>query len=203
MTDYFALLDEPRRLWIDPEQLKSKFLLLSARAHPDKIHASTRANQESTTRRFAELNSAFNCLREPGKRLRHLLELELGAIVREVHEIPPDLADLFIEIAQLRREVNAFLSETAVIQSPLLRVKVFKQAQEWINQLRAVQKRLGDSQLHLIKELQVLDAEWSCSACDPVQRGVFLQKVEQIYQQFSFYTRWSTQIQETLVQLSL
>ena len=203
MTDYFALLDELRRLWIDPEQLKSKFLTLSARVHPDKIRTTIPPNQETVTRRFAELNSAFNCLREPGKRLRHLLQLELGAIPKEVHEIPSDLADLFVEIAQLRQKVNAFLSETAPIQSPLLRVKVFERAQEWIDRLRAVQQNLANHQADLFQELKTLDADWLCSACDPVQRLVLLQRVEQIHQRLSFYARWNTQIQETLVQLSL
>ncbi len=36
VTDYFALLNEPRRPWLEPETLKSKFLALAAEAHPDK-----------------------------------------------------------------------------------------------------------------------------------------------------------------------
>lgn len=203
MTDYFALFDEPRRLWIDLEQLKAKFLTLTVEAHPDKIHAATPADRETATRRFAELNSAFNCLREPRERLRHLLQLELGAMPKEVLEIPSDLADLFIEIARLQREVNAFLSGAARIQSPLLRVQVFESAQGWIGRLRAVQARLGDRQADFHQELQALDPEWVRSEYDPVQHGVLLQRVEQIHQRLSFYGRWSVQIQEALVQLSL
>ena len=39
MTDYFALLNEPRRPWLDADLLKQTFLTLSAGAHPDKIHS--------------------------------------------------------------------------------------------------------------------------------------------------------------------
>ena len=35
MTDYFNLLSEPRRPWLNPEALKQKFLNLSAEVHPD------------------------------------------------------------------------------------------------------------------------------------------------------------------------
>lgn len=203
MTDYFALLDEPRRLWLDVERLKAKFLALSSAFHPDKIRATTPADQETASRRFAELNAAFNCLRDPKERLRHLLDLELGTTPKEVLEIPSDLADLFIEIARLQREAKAFLAEAVRVQSPLLRAQVFERAQEWLDRLRAVQTRLGDRQAGLLRELQALDAEWVRSENDPAQRGALLHPVEQIHQRLSFYNRWSAQIQETLVQLSL
>src|SRR5688572_2737628 len=45
MTDYFALFDEPRRLWLDPERLKTRFLALSAELHPDKIQTITPADR--------------------------------------------------------------------------------------------------------------------------------------------------------------
>ena len=37
MADYFALLDEPRRPWLDPEELKAKFHALTATVHPDRV----------------------------------------------------------------------------------------------------------------------------------------------------------------------
>src|SRR5882762_9464497 len=119
MTDYFALLDEPRRPWLDAEALKAKFLSRSAEVHPDRAHDASAAVQESASRRFAELNSAFNCLREPKNRLRHLLELELDHKPKDLQEIPADLADLFIEIAQLCRQANAFLGEKSRVGSPM------------------------------------------------------------------------------------
>ena len=203
MTDYFALFDETRRPWLDPERLKTKFLTLSADAHPDKILAATPTDREATNRRFAELNAAFNCLREPRERLRHLLELELGATPSQVREIPADLTDLFSEIARLQREANAFLAEAARVQSPLLRVQLFERAQEWMDRVRAVQRRVGDRRAELLQELHTLDTEWGRVESDPVQRGVLLQRVEQLHQQLSFYTRWYAQLQETIVQLSL
>ncbi len=202
MTDYFALLDEPRCLWVDVERLRSKFLALSGEAHPDKAPPTTADNRETTTRKFTELNAAFTCLRDPKERLRHWLSLELGSKPSEVLEIPSDLADLFIEIAALQRGASAFLTEAAGVHSPLLRVQMFERLQEWIDRLRALQARLCERQADLLRELQVLDGEWVRLHCDPIQRRGFLQRVEQIYQRLSFYTRWTAQIQETLVQLA-
>ena len=78
MTDYFALLNEPRRPWIDSEALKARFLVLTAEAHPDRVHNALPAKKKSAHERYTELNTAYLCLREPRESLRHLLELERG-----------------------------------------------------------------------------------------------------------------------------
>src|SRR5260221_13341315 len=109
MKDYFALLTEPRRPWLDLEQLKAEFLALSAEAHPDRVHQASDAEKGSANQRFAELNAAYNCLREAKSRLQHLLELELGSRPKEVQEIAPETMDLFMEVGQLCREVDRFI----------------------------------------------------------------------------------------------
>src|SRR5215472_9636832 len=76
MVDYFALLDEPRRPWLDAEPLKEKFLALSATVHPDRVHNLSETERAAAQERYTELNAAYQCLREPKERLHHLLELE-------------------------------------------------------------------------------------------------------------------------------
>src|SRR5438445_2111306 len=101
MTDYFALLDEPRRPWLDPEVLKARFLALTAEVHPDRVHGATETEKRTANQRYADLNAAYNCLREPKERLLHLLELERGKKPEEVQKIPAGMMDLFAEIGQL------------------------------------------------------------------------------------------------------
>ncbi len=62
MSDYFALLNEPRRPWLEADPLKQKFLVLSASIHPDKIHSAGESEKSATAKQFAELNAAYNCL---------------------------------------------------------------------------------------------------------------------------------------------
>ena len=68
MTDYFALLDEPRRPWLEPDSLKARFLALSAEVHPDRLHNAPEAQKQAANQQCAELNSAYRCLREPKER---------------------------------------------------------------------------------------------------------------------------------------
>ena len=122
MADYFALLAEPRRPWLDPELLKAKFHALTASVHPDRVHRGTESEKQAANQRYAELNAAYHCLLEPKDRLRHLLELERGDRVEEVQQISSGTMDLFMEISDLCREADAFLAETASVTSPLLKV---------------------------------------------------------------------------------
>jgi curved DNA-binding protein CbpA len=201
VTDYFALLDEPRRPWLDAEALKKKFLALSANAHPDKIHSASQAERSAAAKKFAELNAAYNCLLEPKSRLRHLLQLELGAKPQDVQQIPPALADLFAEVATTCRNTDAFLAEKERSTSPLLQVRLFEQAQEWVERLKLLQAKLGAFHGGLDDTLQSLDAAWMTAG--PSDRISLLPKLEELYRLFSYFNRWSGQIQDRIVQLSL
>ena len=45
MPDYFALLNEPRRPWLDADLLKQKFLALASDLHPDRVHNASEAEK--------------------------------------------------------------------------------------------------------------------------------------------------------------
>ncbi|MGD0745813.1 MAG: hypothetical protein ABSA45_11725 [Verrucomicrobiota bacterium] len=201
MTDYFVLLNEPRRPWLDPESLKQKFLALAAGIHPDRIHNADGLEKAGANRRYAELNAAYHCLVEPKLRLRHLLELELGAKPNDVQQIPAALADLFAEVATTCRNADIFLAEKAQATSPLLQVQLFERTQEWIDRLNDLQKKLNELREKLTGELKSLDERWM--GTDAASRGEILPKLEELYRLFGYFNRWHSQIQERIVQLSL
>jgi len=200
MTDYFALLDEPRRPWLDPQALKTKFLKRAAATHPDKKPGAGEMEKAAANRSYAELNAAFACLAEPKSRLLHFLELELGTKPRDVQQIPAALGDLFAEVAMTCRNADAFLAVKSKAASPLLQVQLFEQAQAWAEQLRALQTRLAGLQGKLTEELKLLDASWTSQAGE---RTVWLNRLEELYRLFGYFNRWNGQIQERIVQLSL
>ncbi|HEX9045436.1 MAG TPA: hypothetical protein VF988_00300 [Verrucomicrobiae bacterium] len=201
MPDYFKLLQESRRPWLEAAALKQKFLTLSASAHPDKLHAGGDAEKTAATKSFAELNAAYTCLAEPKSRLLHLLELELGAKPKDIQEIPTALADLFAEVATTCRNADVFLSEKARISSPLVQVQFFERSQEWVEKLNALVQRLNALREQLINRLQALDEKWI--AADATARPGLLPALEELYRFFGYFNRWNSQIQERIVQLSL
>lgn len=200
MTDFFKLLDEPRRPWLDADLLKQKFLALSAETHPDKILSANENDKLGAAKKFAELNAAYNCLAEPKSRLLHLLELELGAKPKDIQQIPAALADLFAEVANSCRSADNFLAEKAKATSPLLRVQFFERGQEWIEKLNVLQRKLNELREQLMDRLKSLDEKWL--AADTNLRRDILPKLEELYRLFGYFNRWNNQIQERVVQLS-
>jgi curved DNA-binding protein CbpA len=205
MTDAFALLTESRRPWLDAEALKQKFLPLSSAVHPDRTHNAPEAEKQKTTERYAELNAAYNTLREPRDRLLHLLELELGAKPSDIQRIPPGTMDLFVEVGQLCRDVDAFMAQRENVTSPLLKVKLFEQGMEWTDKLQGLQQRINAKRDELAVELQNMNAVWDSPPPigSPERASALpLERLEQVYRIFSYIARWSEQIQERNLQLA-
>jgi len=206
MADYFALLDEPRRPWLDPEVLKDKFHALAATVHPDRVHRATEPEKQEANQRYAELNAAYQCLREPKERLRHLLELERGIKVEDVQKISQGTMDWFMEISQLCRETDAFLEEKASVTSPLLKVRVFERGMALVDRLNSLVEHLNGRREGLIAQMRNLNMAWETAP--PIGSSTRLHvlpcsRLEHIYQDFSYFKRWTQQLQERLVQLSL
>jgi DnaJ-domain-containing protein 1 len=206
MTDHFALLNEPRRPWLDTDALKTRFLALSAEVHPDRVHAGSAAEKEAAHERFALLNTAYNCLRDPKTRLLHLLELELGARPKDVQRIPPGTMELFVEVGQLCRQVDTFLAERAKVTAPMLRVGLFEQGMEWTDRLNGLQQRVNARREELLAEVQQLNAIWEGAPAGGSvarRRALPLERLELVYRVLSYISRWSEQLQERVVQLAM
>jgi len=201
--DYFELLNEPRRPWLDAEELKKKFLALSAAVHPDRVHGSNEDERQAAQARYTELNSAYNRLREPKERLQHFLELELGAKPAQVAEIPGGLMEVFFEVGKLCREVDSFLAERESKNSPLLRVEMFERGQEWTQSLQALQAKLNGRRTELENDLKRLDAEWDARGNDAMRRTRILTELEELFRLFSYFSRWNAQLAERVGRLAV
>jgi curved DNA-binding protein CbpA len=196
MTDYFQLLGQPRRPWLDEALLKQRFLELSSQWHPDRVHNAPEAERRAADQRYAELNAAYQCLREPRDRLRHFLELETGAKPAEIQQAPPELMDQFFEIGRLCREADQLIAEQEKTTSPMLRAKVFGRAMELSGSLTAIQHELQTRTVGLLAELKALDADWQPGAPPPA-------RLEEIRRLLGYCARWSGQLQERSVRLTL
>ena len=189
--DCFALLDEPRQPWLDAAALKEKFLTQSAPTHPDKFTEA--AEKEAAQARFTELNTAHETLRAPKHRLAHLLTLERGAKPGEVHDIPPDTADLFLAVGSALKPVDSFLSEQNALDSSLLKARAMPRALQLLDQVNTLQQEIHGRLEAADKQLQELNNHW------PSARA--LEAAEQLYHEYSYLGRWCQQLQDRAVRL--
>lgn len=205
MTDNFALLDEPRHPWLDAELLKKKFLQFSSEVHPDKVHNASDAAKIAANKRYADLNAAYNVLRDPKERLLHLLEVELGEKPKDIQRIPPGTMDLFVEVGQTCRDVDTFLAEKSKVTSPLLKVQMFEKGMDWTETLNQLQSKINAKRDELSAELKEMNSIWTAAPAVGSRersKGLPLERLEQIYRVFSYVARWTEQIQERVVQLA-
>ena len=204
--DAFALLSETRRPWLDADALKSRVLPLLTATHPDRVHGASESEKLAANGRHAELNAAFNTLREPRDRLLHLYDLEAGEKPRDIQRIPPGTMDLFVEVGQTCRELDEFLQRKANATSPMLRLSLMQEGLDHLDRLQALQGRVNGRREELESELKALNAVWESAppAGAPGRREALpLERLEQLYRSMSYVARWTGQIQERLVSLSI
>jgi hypothetical protein len=205
MTDAFALLEEPRRPWIDPDQLKTRFLSLSSPVHPDRVHGESDETKRTVTQRYSDLNAAYQRLKEPKDRLLHLWELETGERTRDIQRIPPGTMDFFAQVGQLCRDVDTFLADRKTATSPLVQVQYFQRGMEWMDRINSLQGELDRRRVELVRELESMNRLWETAPPDLAERRKYLplERLEQIYRTFSYLSRWTEQLQERVVQLAV
>lgn len=198
MTDYFALLNESRHPWIDEDLLKEKFLTLSSQVHPDRMHQASPTARKEADEGYAEINTAYNCLRETKHRLRHLLELETGRKPDEIQIIPSQLMDFAFEIGRVCKEADEILMEKTKAASAILKVQFFERSQQIADSLMALQRRIGEQRNTLLAELKMMNPVW-----DSDEKPRLLKRVEEIYRLLGYFARWTEQVHERIVELSL
>ena len=187
MTDYFAVLDQPRRPWLDPDELKQAFHRKSRELHPDS------GSLSAAEAGFTELNEAHQVLQEPKRRIQHLLTLEDRAPARDA-SVPPDLADLFPIVASVTHEAEALAQKMTAATNPLSR-SLLK------SPLLAVQNRIAET-LQRIRELhEMADAELQRLNDVETAGEARWSQLHQLYLRFSYLARWIAELQEKQVRL--
>jgi curved DNA-binding protein CbpA len=191
MTDYFALLNQPRAPWLDPVSLKDAYHRQTLQTHPDTVAPG------DTQSSFAELNEAYQVLQDPKRRLHHLLELEGHAPSSTNQSVPQELHDLFPAIGALTQRANLLLEKTKTASNALSRSLLKPQVlevQKETKQLREKIQSLSDASLD---QLRQINACWTANAAQEILT------LSNLYFVFAYLTRWSAQLDEIAFQLSL
>ena len=122
-SDYFAMLQMPRKLWMAMGLLEQKFLQLSWKLHPDNFVNASPEEREIALRRSSELNDAYRTLRDPIARVEYLLAIE-GARKegQNKQQAPPELLEEVFELNESLdelREAKASGGNTASLRQRL------------------------------------------------------------------------------------
>lgn len=73
--NYFRILGIPEQFSVDLDSLGSRFKQLQRQWHPDKYALQSETERQAATTMSARLNTAFDALKSPHERARHLLTI--------------------------------------------------------------------------------------------------------------------------------
>jgi curved DNA-binding protein CbpA len=174
MTDYFALLDQPRAAWLDPEQLKDAFHARTLRLHPDA------SGDEGE---FAQLNKAYQVLRDPKQRLQHLLALRGEAT--DSGAIPNEIAELFPLVADLTRQADVVITKLQEASSALTRSFLRPELLQTRGAVEEMIERIEQMLASANEQLHQDDAD-----------------LRDLFSRFAYLTRWLGELKEKQLQVS-
>ena len=189
MTDYFAVLEQPRAPWLDLAALKEVFHRKTLEQHPD----SSRAAEGD----FATVNEAYQVLQDPKRRLHHLLELH-GAPAGSTNQmVPTELQELFLEISEVNQRVTQLLQRVAAASNPLSRSLLKGEVVAAQKEIAGLRNKVSALNRAADERLRRINPGWSTNPAGQIAEASAL------YLRFSYLGRWSAQLDELGFQLSL
>jgi len=150
-TDYFALFELPRKLWIEMGALEQRFLQLSWKLHPDNFVNASEEERELSLKRSSELNDGYRTLRDPVARVEYLLAIE-GERKEggKKQQAPPELRE---EVFELNESLDE-LREKKAAGGELVSLK---------GRLQAAEKNFGERLSEVDSQLQGIAREWDAA----------------------------------------
>ena len=192
MTDYFAVLRQPRRPWLDPDELKRQYQKLALERHPDRTSSSSEQDDG-----FAEIAQAYRVLRDPRLRIQHLLAIQAaGTVTSGSPGISDDLSELFMEAANLIRQIDLHLEKRTRVASTL-GSSLLEADTARLQRLAAdLVDRLQQTYAATMNDLQAIDKSWTC---DPARS---FEDIRRLGDRFGFLDRWIAQLREKVFELA-
>lgn len=189
MTDYFALLDQPRAPWLDLAALREVYHRKTLESHPD-----TTASGDQND--FAHINEAYQVLHDPKRRLHHLLSLENAMPASASQSVPPELQDLFLLIGELNQGANQLVERKRTASNALSRSLIEPQLADVRTQVGDLHHRVRQLLEAATDELREINSTWEKNPADQFAA------LSKLYSTFSYLGRWSAQLDELAFQLS-
>lgn len=181
MTDYFALLQQPRKPWLDLDRLKERYHQLTLAKHPD---------QNPNSLDFAAVTEAYRVLSDPKLRLQHLLKLE-GHDFQADASVPSDLLNLFSHIGNFFQTTDRLLQKSNATQHALARSLIQPEilaARKEAEEILGLARKLHDE---AIEQTYALNDSWIDA----------LPKIASLSRRFAYLGRWIEQVEERQFQL--
>ena len=188
-SDYFAMFELPRKLWLEMGALEQKFLQLSWKLHPDNFVSAMPEEREISLKRSSELNDAYRTLRDPVARVEYLLSIEGMRKEGETKQKAP--ANLLEEVFELNESLDELREAKASgVDIGALRTRLEAAEQNFQKKLNEVDTQLQNSAREWDK---AVDAQG-----DPSARQRVMNQLNDLLNRRSYIRNLVTNVQKEL-----
>jgi len=189
-SDYFAMFEMPRKLWVEMTALEQKFLQLSWKLHPDNFMNATAEEREISLKRSSELNDAYRTLKDPVVRVEYLLAIEGARKEGQTkQQAPPELLEEVFELNESLDELREAKSSGADTASMKHR-------------LEAAETNFEGKLREVDGELQNAAREWDNAideSADPTRRKALMSKLNELLNRRSYIRNLVVNVQKELL----
>jgi curved DNA-binding protein CbpA len=188
MDDCFAIFGLPRTAAIDEEILHRAYVECSKAAHPDHGGSDAQA---------AQTNAAYETLRVPERRLKHLLELAAPEDAKAWRTVPMDdnMMGLFSKLGKALEVSGKFLERKAKAQSALAKALLANEEMREREALEGIGFEIEKIRKEMESRLPMLDTSLLSGERDTWKEVAVMQA------RFAYLARWQTQVRERLLAL--
>ncbi len=160
--NYFELFGLPEGFDVDIVELAGRYRELQRRFHPDRFAAASESERRQSVQMTAEINAAYQTLRDPVVRGRYLLELR-GVAMHADTDTRMDPAFLMQQM-----ELREALAETRAVADRSARLAGLQ---------RQVEELMEQKVVALRRHLAAGDGDGNAAARNAVREMQFLQKL--------------------------
>jgi curved DNA-binding protein CbpA len=194
--DAFALLQLPRQLTLEERVLHQAYAALSRTAHPDHGGSAEEA---------AGVNAAYELLRSPEKRIKHLLEIAAPPDAKAWRAVPLDesMMALFSAVGAALDTSAKYLEKRAAARSALARALLAGEELEQRERMEDLGNALAERLQSMEDGLPALDEALAAGESTGEAGAGLWKEIAGLQARFAYVIKWQAQVRERLLQLTL
>lgn len=187
-ADAFATFSIPRSVAVDPAVLQDAYAALSREAHPD---------HGGTEDRAAAVNAAYETLRFPERRLKHLIEIAAPEDAKAWRTVPLDdsMMSVFMELGRALEASAKLLERKGKAASVLARALLANEELALRERLETIGFGIEEKKVAMESALPALDARLAAGD-EQVWKDIAATQAR-----LAYLAKWQTQIRERLLAL--
>lgn len=186
--DAFAQLGMPRQASMEEGSLRLAYVAHSRTAHPDHGGSEDQASA---------VNAAYETLKVPEKRLKHLLELVApsGSVAWRTVPLDESMTDLFMALGAALNSSASTLAKKERASTALARAVLAGEVLHQREELERLGFLMEEKRVEMEQSLPALDARLAAP-----DEGTW-QELAAIQARFAYLAKWHAQVRERLLAL--